>query len=316
MASEKKQKKNQFSFLGIGIYMIGLWFVCFEIIYLFVDENNRGTFGDQFGFTNSIFSGLALVGVVYSIILQQKELKETREEFESQNFQTTFFNLLKTQQQIANEISTSISYLKTYKKKSVFSIEGRRFFIQSKEELGKVTIALESNIYSQYTPYDPDMMYEPTSQEEEERLYKSLSLSYINSYYNITKENWEKYKAMTSPLDKTKLVYAVFFNKHSHVIGHYFRHLYHIFKFVDNHIEEKSDKDDKIEIEKFTDFIQAQMSIHELFLLYYNSIAFPKFQALLIKYNIFENLNKESLLDSSHIIDGANLKSNKNLLKF
>jgi hypothetical protein len=34
----------------------------------------RGTFGDQFGAVNALFSGLALVGVVIALILQQREL--------------------------------------------------------------------------------------------------------------------------------------------------------------------------------------------------------------------------------------------------
>ena len=49
---------------------------------------DRGTFGDKFGFVNSLFSGLALAGIIYSIILQKRELalqrlelKETRKEF-------------------------------------------------------------------------------------------------------------------------------------------------------------------------------------------------------------------------------------------
>lgn len=41
---------------------------------------NRGTFGDMFGAINSLFSGLAFAGVVYAILLQQKEIKLQKEE--------------------------------------------------------------------------------------------------------------------------------------------------------------------------------------------------------------------------------------------
>jgi hypothetical protein len=40
----------------------------------------RGTFGDMFGAVNSLFSGLAFAGVIYAILLQRRELQETREE--------------------------------------------------------------------------------------------------------------------------------------------------------------------------------------------------------------------------------------------
>lgn len=50
--------------------------------------SDRGTFGDKFGFINSLFSGLALTGIIISIYFQQIELKlqrdelsETRKEF-------------------------------------------------------------------------------------------------------------------------------------------------------------------------------------------------------------------------------------------
>lgn len=42
----------------------------------------RGTFGDMFGAVNSLFSGLAFLGVVYAIILQKTELSLQRKELE------------------------------------------------------------------------------------------------------------------------------------------------------------------------------------------------------------------------------------------
>tara|TARA_R110000868_G_scaffold408910_1_gene693199 strand:+ start:4718 stop:5404 length:687 start_codon:yes stop_codon:yes gene_type:complete len=43
---------------------------------------DRGTFGDMFGVVNSLFSGLALAGIVYAIFLQRRDLKIQREELE------------------------------------------------------------------------------------------------------------------------------------------------------------------------------------------------------------------------------------------
>lgn len=37
--------------------------------------------GDSFGLINALFSGLALIGVVITVLLQQREMKETRYEF-------------------------------------------------------------------------------------------------------------------------------------------------------------------------------------------------------------------------------------------
>ncbi|MFT6658456.1 MAG: hypothetical protein ACJAZW_001617 [Maritalea sp.] len=41
-------------------------------------DDNGGAFGDKFGFITSLFSGLAFVGLVAAIFLQQEELKNTQ----------------------------------------------------------------------------------------------------------------------------------------------------------------------------------------------------------------------------------------------
>lgn len=42
--------------------------------------SDAGRFGDMFGAVNSIFSGLAVIGVVYAIIIQRYEVNLAREE--------------------------------------------------------------------------------------------------------------------------------------------------------------------------------------------------------------------------------------------
>ena len=57
------------------IIIILVWVSSFLILKYFVSESNdRGTFGDSFGAINSLFSGLALAGIIYTIFLQRKEL--------------------------------------------------------------------------------------------------------------------------------------------------------------------------------------------------------------------------------------------------
>lgn len=89
---------------------------------------NPGTFGDMFGSINALFSGLAFAGIIYTILLQREELGLQREELtatrkelegqkiqlEKQNdtlskqaFENTFFQLLKTFNEIV--YSTEIS---------------------------------------------------------------------------------------------------------------------------------------------------------------------------------------------------------------
>lgn len=329
---KKENYQNLGKFIGLVLIVLGIWFFGWWFVnFIETEEANRASFGDKFGFTNSLFSALALAGIIYSILLQQKELNlqrqelsATRDEFIDQNFQTTFFNLLKTQQQIANELLVTISDLKDYKSYTSRTIEGRKIFNISKNELIRIEKALKKETYGKYyewTEYDYEEN-EPTNEWEEADLTKERRNLYTLDYYNITKENWE-YSKNLKPIELAKFTYAIFFNKFHFAIGHYFRHIYHILNFLEiTEIEKSSSKKEIIEKQKiisefnqFANFVQAQMSTPELFLLFYNSLSFPKLQKLLIKYNLLENLPIEDLLNIEHSkIEGIKLKSRKELL--
>jgi hypothetical protein len=55
---------------------------------------NAGAFGDTFGLTTSLFSGLAFAGIVITILHQRQELTESREIFRIQRFEGSFYRLL------------------------------------------------------------------------------------------------------------------------------------------------------------------------------------------------------------------------------
>lgn len=67
-----------FILLVIGIQLV----FGFSIYYFLPTWSDRGTFGDMFGAVNTLFSGLAFAGIIYAIILQQRELKLQKEELE------------------------------------------------------------------------------------------------------------------------------------------------------------------------------------------------------------------------------------------
>lgn len=85
---EEKEKNKSLSklivviaFVIVGVLILN-WFLAHKY-----PKETRGVFGDMFGFSNAIFSGLALAGVIISLRLQsnelglqREELKETREE--------------------------------------------------------------------------------------------------------------------------------------------------------------------------------------------------------------------------------------------
>lgn len=52
--------------------------------FLPYSKEARGTFGDQFGAVNALFSGLAFAGLIYTIILQRHDLKLQRRDLQYQ----------------------------------------------------------------------------------------------------------------------------------------------------------------------------------------------------------------------------------------
>lgn len=53
-----------------------------------------GLLGDAFGFWNSLFSGAALILVIFSVYLQNKEISEIGKSMKQDGFERTFFNVL------------------------------------------------------------------------------------------------------------------------------------------------------------------------------------------------------------------------------
>lgn len=233
----------------------------------------RGTFGDQFGAVNALFSALAFAGLIYTIILQMKELRYQREElvdnrkemarqtneFKQQNaalrkqtFENTFFNMLSLQQQIVSELSiTDPQKVKLH----ADSPNGR---IVSREE-----------------------MHDYTYRGRE--VFKYLSFHVCEGYV----------QGMLTDLRSGGLK-AFEDAYYRGLLDHYFRHFYTIVKFVDS--EDGLTDEDKYQ---FIKILRATLSRYELVFLYYNglsSLGSEKLKPLLEKYSVLNNLDPTLLI--------------------
>jgi hypothetical protein len=95
--------------------------------------------------------------------------------------------------------------------------------------------------------------------------------------------------------------YVAFYEAHQGELGHYFRNLYHLIKFV-NESDALNDADLKIEYEnrrRYTSLVRATLSQFELALLFYNCVSplgKEKFKPLVVKFGLLKNFNTDSLL--------------------
>lgn len=87
-------------------------FAIFELILLAMIQRSGaltieqyGSIGDSFGILTSLFTALAFAGLILTILLQRKELSETRSIFRRQRFDDAFFRLLSFYRQNLNDIS-------------------------------------------------------------------------------------------------------------------------------------------------------------------------------------------------------------------
>lgn len=79
-----KPQKPKFGTLTLlVILVIVIWLASAIFIFFFLDDwSERGTFGDLFGAVNALFSGLAFAGLLYTIILQKRDLEMQRAEIQ------------------------------------------------------------------------------------------------------------------------------------------------------------------------------------------------------------------------------------------
>ncbi|WP_191556435.1 putative phage abortive infection protein [Metabacillus idriensis] len=122
-------------------------------------------------------------------------------------------------------------------------------------------------------------------------MYQSLKNNLLNKIRND--QIFRSYDELT----QIQTVYETFYNYQEHQLGHYFRNLYRIVKFIDE--SERITFEDK---KTYIGIVKAQLSSNELVFLFYNGLSNngEKFRPLMIKYNLLDNLNKEKLLSESH----------------
>jgi hypothetical protein len=326
-----KSNKKNIPFILLSIVVI-LWILSWFIVdKINTKPADRGAFGDKFGFINSLFSGLALAGIIYSIVmqkdeltLQRQELIESREEFEQLNFDNTFFNLLKNQQEITNTIKAKFNYLQSLTKTKVTEQTGRDFFIMARSQMNLIYNIFKLSTFDKYDlekyeELEIEYSYNNDADNDYDKDIQIARLKFISNIYNIEKEKWEEIRNKPE-IDLAKEIYRHFFYKYHYAFGHYFRNLYHILKFLETAEKKELYKIEQVEEQKevkkkyynYAQFVQAQMSAPELFLLFYNCLIFEKLKSLVIKFDILENCNKEDLINEEHYIGfGAEIKSRK-----
>lgn len=235
-----------------------------------------GQFGDFLGgVLNPIFTLMTFFGVIVTIALQKIELRAAREEYKksadalsTQAFENTFFNMLNLQQKIVSDLEFS------------------------SQQLG-INYKIIKNTYQANNKY-----------EFKEKVEKDL-LTYKGRHafggcLNLLK------RLSGGPQDTFRL-YKHIQIEHNHIFGHYFRSLYRIIKFINDHpYLEDTDRP------SYAGILRAQLSRDELSLILLNCmddmVDSGEFRKLLNKYHILEHIDID-LRDLSYIPEGSSQRA-------
>lgn len=243
-----------------------------------------GTIGDWFGGLANPIIGVASFILVYAAFkLQIEQSSEQNKTLGLQRFETTFFQLLTFHHSITEKLKISF---KLEKKAPVKPID-----IEDSAEEDELIL----NQTEEYL-------------DGAGRDFFSVAMKVLKIYYD---KELGKYKDKNLKTKQQAMIdsYTKFYNEHQDSLGHYFRNLYHIAKYVDN--TKLIDKEEK---KTYLGIYRAQLSAYEQILLLYNccvkELGYPKFRDLAINHDLLQNMNKDLLLDPDHYNIFKELKFN------
>lgn len=249
-----------------------------------IKRANWGALGDFFGgILNPFFAFFGLIMLLATLVQNQKELALTREEIkrsvealqdqaqtqEKQRFEGTFFQLLNLHQEIVGSIDL-------HNNETGHTTSGRDCFKVFCKRLGqKYKYVIGSAI-------NPScLIYNPTTGE-------------TPGLKSLPKEKVQEAKKSLKNIEEA---YTNFYKSNQSEVGHYFRSMYNIVKFI-----HESKVDDKM---LYSNLLRSQLSVYELTLLFYNclsNLGNKKFKPLVEEYALLKGLPDEMLFDSdSHL---------------
>lgn len=259
-SSDDKLKADKVAQFGdfVGGLIGSIWALAGVILFYVALTEQRKDFATNREVLNAQTD--ALKQQIREFELQREELSQTRKVFsiqsetlKKQQFESTFFNLLNLHHDIVNSIDLQ-SRVDKYRGFEKLFTTG----LKEREKTEKVT---------------------------ETTTGRDCFVKFCNGFRN----KYRQVKNSNKNLSERQLCeksYLEYYEQHDSDLGHYFRNLYHIFKFLKN-----SKVEDK---KRYTSLVRAQLSNDELFLLFYNGSSTygkDKFLPLIEEFHVLKNLN-------------------------
>lgn len=265
----------------------------FIIKYLVVKDKTfaeLGPIGDWFGGLSGPLIGFSSFILVYLAFRLQNNQNENQQiEFDKQNkilslqrFESSFFQLMSFHNEIVQALWVKYEYRNNYR------VEERPKPGGKEGETERVQIN-DKNV-----------------EESDKREYFSTVYLMMQHHLDEIRKNGKKLSSeMQNSIAYKESVaienYSIIYEKEQASLGHYFRNLYHVVKYI--HSSELINETQK---KHYAAILRAQLSAYEIVLLLYNclveDLGYPKFKYLVEKYDLLQNMNHKLLLDADDFI--------------
>tara|TARA_R110001583_G_scaffold22614_3_gene84677 strand:+ start:1704 stop:2675 length:972 start_codon:yes stop_codon:yes gene_type:complete len=210
--------------------------------------------------------------------LQREELGETRKVFKEQSetlkiqrFENTLFQLINLHHEIIDKLQVDNTFMdltETFEKRTVIS-KSIEFINQELRYINGIKSISDNGT----------IIYDKNPPKDIEDAEIKLIEAYNNFYFNRTKQ----------------------------ILSHYYRNVYHIFKFI--YKTELLDGDKK---QFYASLVRAQLSSDELQLIAYNSLVqnlgYPNFLFLIKEFDLLQNFDFDLIFKYEHHREIFNLK--------
>ncbi|MDO6426833.1 putative phage abortive infection protein [Thalassotalea sp. 1_MG-2023] len=258
----------------LSVFLFGVFLVAYNDNF-----SNTGAFGDSFGVLTSLFSGLAFVGLIVTIVMQKEELALQRQELK---FNTQELTAQKTEMTIQNKTLMLQQFENTFFK-TLETFQNLRNTIHITTSSAQTTNGTEAIclIYGDFK-------------------HRKLLTRFSEGLGTVS----YKYNSDNSNIDGLNNSYRDFYKKYSDSLGPYYRSMYNALKLV------KHSKNVVDDTKFYTNLLRAQLSSTELCLLFYNSISDygEKMAPLVYEFVFLKHINIDEIPEE-HINLLQNFKS-------
>lgn len=256
-------------------------------------SESTGWIGDTLGGITAPFIGFVnIILLIWTLWKQVDFNKEQLRVQKNEQFKAAFFQMLQTQRELLHEVKGTFLSRNMERDVNGGKVAGLDYFHNAGSELKTLFSVLDGEVAS------------------EELLSKN-----IKERYCITEDVQANYNQAGNE-KQLQIAYKQFFDVHIEM-ANYFRHLYHILKFISEEkkdsIKRLSDEKEKAEITKwykgYADMLQATLSAEELRMAYYNCAAFNNARELFKEFQFVENLTKKNLIrPDKDMMEGFEIK--------